>query len=81
MRYQPLAPVGVSVLAEGEARQLRYDPPMSTEELTEHYGRRCARVLTEAYAQDGLPAVVVAVSVRCLKGDIAKVWPLDASRQ
>jgi len=54
MRYQPLAPVVVLVLAEGEARQLRYDPPRSTEELTEHYGRRCARVLTEAYAQDGL---------------------------
>jgi hypothetical protein len=39
---------------EREARQLRYDPPRSTEELTDAYGRRCARVLTEAYAQDGL---------------------------
>lgn len=54
MRYQPLQPVVVSVLAEGEARQLRYNPPTSTEQLTEHYGRRAARVLTEAYAQDGL---------------------------
>ena len=54
MRYQPLQPVVISVLAEGEARQLRYDPPGSTDELLEHYGRRAARVLTEAYAQDGL---------------------------
>ncbi len=53
-RYQPLAPVVVSVLADGEGHLLRYDPPTSYDGFLELYGRRMARVLTEAYTQDGL---------------------------
>lgn len=53
-RYQPMAPVVVSVLADGEARQLRYHPPQDYESFLSHLGRRIARALTQAYAQDGL---------------------------
>lgn len=53
-RYQPMAPVVISILAGDEARVLRYSPPGSYEEFLEFHGQRIARVLTEAYRQDGL---------------------------
>jgi len=53
-RYQPMAPVVVTLLADDEGRILRYSPPVSYEEFLGFYGRRIARVLTEAYTQDGL---------------------------
>lgn len=53
-RYQPLAPLVVSVLAGDEAHTLRRRPPASYEDFLSFHGRRMARVLTEAYAQDGL---------------------------
>jgi hypothetical protein len=56
MRYQPLAPLVVSVLAGSEAHTLRYRPPTSYEGFLAFHGRRMARVLTEAYSQDGLLA-------------------------
>lgn len=53
-RYQPLAPVVVSLLTSDEARTLRHHPPREYEGFLNLYGRRMARVMTEAYAQDGL---------------------------
>lgn len=55
-RYQPLAPLVVSVLAGDEAHALRRRPPTSYEDFLAFHGRRMARVLTEAYTQDGLLA-------------------------
>lgn len=53
-RYQPLAPVVVSLLAGNEAPVLRYRPPNSYEGFLDFQARRMARVLQEAYVQDGL---------------------------
>lgn len=53
-RHQPLAPVVVSLLADGEARTLRRCPPGSYDAFLEFQGRRMARILQEAYVQDGL---------------------------
>jgi hypothetical protein len=54
-RYQPLAPVVVTTLiASQEGRSLRNGLPDTYEEFLELYGQRMARVLTEAYRQDGL---------------------------
>lgn len=50
----PMAPVVVTLLADGEGRLLRSGLPTPYEDFMELYGRRMARVLTEAYAQDGL---------------------------
>jgi len=51
---QPLAPVLVSVLAGDEYQTLRNRPPGSYEAFLDFHGKRIARVLTEAYMQDGL---------------------------
>jgi hypothetical protein len=53
-RHQPMAPILVSVLADGEGRLLRHQPPTTYQAFLELAGRRMARVLVEAYAQDGL---------------------------
>ena len=53
-RHQPLAPVVVGLLADGEGHTLRYRPPTSYRGYLNLHGRRIARVLTEAYSQDGL---------------------------
>ncbi|MFN3286593.1 MAG: DUF1670 domain-containing protein [bacterium] len=53
-RHQPLAPVVVSLLAAEEARTLRHRPFGDYEQFLDFYGRRMARVMTEAYTQDGL---------------------------
>lgn len=53
-RYQALAPVLVSLLADGEATKLRAHPLPTYQALIESYGRRMGRVLVEAYTQDGL---------------------------
>lgn len=53
-RHQPMAPILVSVLADGEGRLLRHQPPATYQAFLELAGRRMARVLVEAYAQDGL---------------------------
>ncbi len=53
-RYQPLAPVVVTLLADGESRSLRHRAPRRYEAYLAFHGRRMARVLSEAYAQDGL---------------------------
>lgn len=53
-RYQPMAPVVVTLLANNERDILSHKPPASYEDFLEFYGRRMARVLTEAYTQDGL---------------------------
>lgn len=53
-RYQPLAPVVVTLLADGESRTLRHRPPRRYENYLAFHARRLARVLTEAYGQDGL---------------------------
>jgi hypothetical protein len=44
------------LLAGSEAHTLRYRPPTSYEGFLAFHGRRMARVLTEAYSQDGLLA-------------------------
>jgi hypothetical protein len=49
-----MAPILVSVLADGEGRLLRHQPPTTYQAFLELAGRRMARVLVEAYAQDGL---------------------------
>lgn len=54
-----MAPVVISILAGDEARVLRYSPPGSYEEFLEFHGQRIARVLTEAYRQDGLLSFAV----------------------
>jgi hypothetical protein len=53
-RHQPMAPILVSVLADGEGRLLRHQPPATYQAFLELAGQRMARVLVEAYAQDGL---------------------------
>ena len=53
-RHQPLAPIVVSVLAGREGRTLRHHPPTSYLGFLNFHGRRIARILTEAYSQDGL---------------------------
>lgn len=53
-RYQPLAPVVVSLLTSDESRTLRHRPPREYEGFLDLYGRRMARVMTEAYTQNGL---------------------------
>lgn len=53
-RHQPMAPILVSALADGEGRLLRHQPPTTYQAFLELAGRRMARVLVEAYAQDGL---------------------------
>ncbi len=53
-RHQPLAPVIVSVLQGPERVTLRDRPPQSYEDYLALHSRRLARVMTEAYAQDGL---------------------------
>ncbi len=53
-RHQPMAPILVSVLADREGRLLRHQPPATYQAFLELAGRRMARVLVEAYAQDGL---------------------------
>jgi hypothetical protein len=53
-RHQPLAPVAVTLLAERESSILRHRPPKRYENYLAFLGRRMARVLTEAYVQDGL---------------------------
>ncbi len=49
-----MAPILVSVLADREGRLLRHQPPATYQAFLELAGRRMARVLVEAYAQDGL---------------------------
>jgi len=51
---QPLAPVLISVLAGDEYMTLRNQPPGYYEAYLDFHGQRIARVLTEAYVQDGL---------------------------
>jgi hypothetical protein len=46
--------VVISLLADGDSYTLRYRPPTSYEGFLALCGRRMARVLTEAYIQDGL---------------------------
>jgi hypothetical protein len=53
-RHQPLAPVAVTLLGERESHILRHRPPKRYENYLAFHGRRMARVLTEAYVQDGL---------------------------
>ena len=53
-RHQPMAPILLSVPADGEGRLLRHQPPATYQAFLELAGRRMARVLVEAYAQDGL---------------------------
>ena len=53
-RLQPLAPVIVSPLLPGEIRHLRRQPPQTYEDYLGLHGQRLARVLTEAYMQNGL---------------------------
>ena len=53
-RHQPLAPVVVSLLAPGELAELGRLEVRPYDELMELHARRMARVLVEAYQQDGL---------------------------
>ncbi len=53
-RHQPLAPVVVSVLAGRERTRLQHTPPRTYADFLALHSRRLARVMTEAYAQDGL---------------------------
>ncbi len=53
-KYQPLAPVIVSVFANSERRTLRLRLPRAYEEYLSFHGTRLARMMTEAYRQDGL---------------------------
>jgi len=53
-RYQPLAPVLVKILAERETHTLGYQPPEDYANYLLFEGRRIARVLTDAYVQNGL---------------------------
>lgn len=55
-RYQPIAPVLVTPLANTEANILRGNPRWDYERFLTFHGGRMARVLTEAYRQDGLLA-------------------------
>lgn len=53
-RYQPLAPVVLSLLTPDEVRTLRHRPPRNYEQFLDFHGRRMARALTGAYTQNGL---------------------------
>lgn len=53
-RFQPLAPVILSLLAPGEIKQLHTSKRQPYPDLMEFHGRRIARVMVEAYQQDGL---------------------------
>jgi len=53
-RLQPLAPVLVSVLVPGELKQLRAKKRWDHAELRALHARRMARVMVEAYQQNGL---------------------------
>ncbi len=53
-RYQPLSPVVVTPLHREELNTLRHHPPKHYEDCMAFYGQRMARVLNEAYLQDGL---------------------------
>lgn len=53
-RYQPLAPVVVTMITSKEMNQLVQKSLWSYPELMDFHARRMARVLVEAYTQDGL---------------------------
>ena len=53
-RYQPLAPVVVSVFAGSERHELRTRPLFAYEDYLAFHGTRLARMMMEAYRQDGL---------------------------
>ena len=53
-RHQPLTPVIVSVLQGRERSLFRDRPPQTYEEYLDLHSRRLARVMSEAYTQDGL---------------------------
>ena len=53
-KYQPLAPIIVSVFAGSERHTLRVRPPRTYEEYLSFHGARLARMMMEAYRQDGL---------------------------
>jgi len=53
-RDQPLAPVLITLLHGVEARTLRSRPPRTGDAFIDFHARRMARVLSEAYVQDGL---------------------------
>ena len=53
-REQPLAPILITLLHGDEARTLRSRPPDTGDAFIDLHARRMARVLSEAYLQDGL---------------------------
>jgi hypothetical protein len=53
-RDQPLAPILITLLHGSEARTLRSNPPTTGDAFIDLHARRMARVLSEAYVQDGL---------------------------
>jgi hypothetical protein len=53
-RDQPLAPILITLLHGTEARTLRSRPPQTGDAFIDLHARRMARVLSEAYVQDGL---------------------------
>lgn len=53
-RHQPLAPILVSLLAPGELNELGRLEVRPYDEMMDLHARRMARVLVEAYQQDGL---------------------------
>jgi len=53
-RDQPLAPILITLLHGTEARTLRSNPPSTGDAFIDFHARRMARVLSEAYVQDGL---------------------------
>lgn len=53
-RYQPLAPVVVTIITSEELKQLGRKSYFEYPELMEFHARRMARVLVEAYQQNGL---------------------------
>lgn len=52
--HQPLAPVLINVVTDDERQILWNRPPQKYEAYLGFHGKRIARVLTEAYMQDGL---------------------------
>lgn len=57
-RYQPLAPVVVTLTSAADRRRLASAPPRSYEAYLAFHGARMARVLAEAYVQNGLLSFV-----------------------
>jgi hypothetical protein len=53
-RDQPLAPIHITLLTTQETRTLRSNPPHTSDTFLNFHARRMARVLSEAYVQDGL---------------------------